>query len=337
MSGDLLVLSASDVDHIVADLAPDELTSLMKGVFHPAPFTDDSTSCPPRLTLPAPLHTALVMPARLPAHGSTVKVVAIPKTSSSGLPASTIILDHLGRVKALINARKLTALRNAAASLLSTQLLYKAWKPTSLVCFGSGAQIHAHISLFCRAYPSIKSITIVVRRVGERVQGLISALNLDISCSATEEATVDVLTEADIIICATPSTNPLFDLSPTSKPRHIILIGSYTPAMHEVSPSVFLRASTIVLDDKDACLSEAGELIDAVKLGLDVQAGKGVVALGDLIAANGSGSGKEDAREHLTIFKSVGTGLQDVAIASLVYQRAVLMGIGVHVSSYDEA
>ncbi|KAF9051177.1 NAD(P)-binding protein [Hymenopellis radicata] len=337
---DLLILSAPDVNRIVAALAPDELTSLMKGVFHPASFPDDSASCPPRLTLPSPLYTALVMPARLPAHGSSVKVVSIPKASSSGLPASTIILDDLGRVKALVNARKLTAIRNAAASLLSTELLYKEWKPASLVCFGSGAQIHAHISLFSRAYPSIENVTVVVRRVGQRTDELISTLNLNIKCSVTEHVTDDLLAEADIIICATPSTTPLFDLpspSPASKPKHIILIGSYTPDMHEVPPSVFLRASTVVLDDKDACLREAGELIDAVKLGLDVRAGKGVMALGELIAANGSGSGKEDAREHLTIFKSVGMGLQDVAIASLVYERAVQMGAGVSVTGYDSA
>jgi ornithine cyclodeaminase/alanine dehydrogenase-like protein (mu-crystallin family) len=200
-----------------------------------------------------------------------------------------------------------------------------------------------------------------------------------------------LLRDADIICAATSSHSPLFtsdDISsssftsstqsspyPTSSKdmqantssthsnhsshKHINLIGSYTPDMHEVDSALIHRAGIVVVDSRVACLGadgvggEAGELVKA-KIG-----GDGVIELGELFSGPVEGGdimddvdckwwevGVDEAqrarailageRAGLTVFKSVGVGVQDVAIAGLVVRRAEEMGgVGVLVAGYD--
>ena len=122
----LLVLSSTDVDHILADFTPLELQNLMARVFYLISAPQQSprvVDMPHRTTIPMQDHTALFMPARV-AHshlrGTTLKAVSVPQKSGDtrGLLASTVVMDEeTGAVKALINARSLTAFRNAAGKL----------------------------------------------------------------------------------------------------------------------------------------------------------------------------------------------------------------------------
>lgn len=331
----LLILTASDVDAVVARLDVEELVDLTKAVFGSIPSDAEKPVCPPRLTIPAPEHTALVMPARLPATskvgGTAIKIVSV--TQKIGLPASTILLDESGRVEAIVNARKLTALRNAAASLLSTRLLFQR-DPKRVIAFGAGEQIHAHLSLFCRAYKSIEGCTIVGRSNSTRLPALIVSLStkfpgVDFQSLSQDIPTEEVLADADIIICATPSTTPLFEDLPASTRslrKHVILIGSYTPSMHEIPGPLARRATTVCVDDVEACLKEAGELIEA---GFRKEE---VVDLGQLL---GRSSKTDKTEKGFTLFKSVGTGLQDVAIARSVLNKAKEISIGTSVPQYD--
>jgi ornithine cyclodeaminase len=130
----LLVLSAEDVDSIISHLEPKALQLLMAHVF--SQFADirskTSISQPHRLSFPMLNHTALFMPARIgnagisaPGH-TAIKVVCVPHDSSDprGLPATTMVLDEsTGNVKAIVNARRLTALRNAAGPYSTLSLL----------------------------------------------------------------------------------------------------------------------------------------------------------------------------------------------------------------------
>ena len=148
----VLFLSSSDVDKVVSTFTSDDLTNLMARVFfslssstspnsnsdpssnRPRDFKDskvskgepkevDSICLPHRLSVPTTNHTALFMPSRMTPFGTAMKVVSVPSASApdeikqKGLPASTIVLDEItGEVKALVNASKLTALRNAAGT-----------------------------------------------------------------------------------------------------------------------------------------------------------------------------------------------------------------------------
>lgn len=117
----LLVLSARDTSEVTTRFSPDELVNLMAGVFSQLSSSDPGIVQPHRTTIATQNHTALFMPSRIASSGTTLKVVSVPSASAPedvkarGLPASTIVMDeHGGHVKAIVNARLLTALRNAA-------------------------------------------------------------------------------------------------------------------------------------------------------------------------------------------------------------------------------
>ncbi|KAJ7143290.1 hypothetical protein C8R43DRAFT_1014974 [Mycena crocata] len=365
----LLCLSGMDVARITSEFSPSALQTLMAHVFSVLSSSHDAAAnptsyTPPRITIPTQNHTALFMPARISQptslRGTSVKVVCIPTSPDlRGLPASTLVLDEeTGSVKAIVNAANLTALRNAAGSLLSSNLVGPR-NPTDIVAFGAGAQIEEHLILHLRAFPSIKTCTIVNRSVNERASKLTDLIRsrfpaVQLSCFANDVCASsephpklqDALLRANLIICATSSTVPLFPSSWVADGTHIVLIGSYKHTMHEVDGDLIRRAiaspsdrSNLLVDSRSACLAEAGELIAA-----DVFASH-VVEIGELVSFGVDGellldlarnalpaeTGIRSTTGPVTIFKSVGVGLQDVAIACAVVQKAEEMGIGRYV------
>ncbi len=121
----LLVLSARDTFETTTRFSPDELVGLMAGVFAQLSSSDPGIVQPHRTAISTENHTALFMPSRIASSGTTMKVVSVPAAGAPedvrarGLPASTIVMDeHGGHVRAIVNARLLTALRNAAGESL---------------------------------------------------------------------------------------------------------------------------------------------------------------------------------------------------------------------------
>jgi ornithine cyclodeaminase/alanine dehydrogenase-like protein (mu-crystallin family) len=174
------------------------------------------------------------------------------------------------------------------------------------------------------------------------------------------------LRSADIIICATSSTSPLFPSSWVRDGTHVILIGSYTPTMQEVDKTLILRALSgesspttdldestpipiLLVDSKEACSHEAGELINAA-----IKPER-VTEIGEMVPTDEHGNlsmeaylqllsvkrarraTKERFNGPVTIFKSVGVGLQDVAIATAIVDKALSLGdkIGTSINGYD--
>ncbi|CAA7258856.1 unnamed protein product [Cyclocybe aegerita] len=391
----LLVLSASDVDALVSEFTPLDLQLLMARVF--AQFSRPRAGeeaegkagrgicMPPRLSVPMPKHTVLFMPARLGAvpgqsvdpqanfQGTAVKVVSVPKSGDPrGLPGTTLVLDEAtGAAKAVVNARKLTALRNAAGSLLSTSIVGPS-NPQTLVTLGAGKQIEAHINLHLRRFPSINRCTIVNRTLNERASSLKDAVSTQfpsvtfrlLASDPISDSTIHTTKEieqairsADLIVCATSSTKALFPSSWVRDGTHIILIGSYTSAMREVDDALIRRSlkpnssrsTNLIVDSGEACLHEAGELIAA---GLHPSQ---MVEIGELVPTDDEGNVDIQAYSSLiekkrprqdgggfdgpvTIFKSVGVGIQDVAIASAIVNKALSFSggrIGTQIASYD--
>ncbi|KAI9058963.1 NAD-P-binding protein [Trametes sanguinea] len=357
----LLVLSAADVAKVTATFSPDELVSLMANVFSKLSERRREISQPHRVSVDMQHHTSLFMPCRMSSAGTTMKVVSVPMSDApkevkeKGLPATTIVLDEqCGRVKAVVNARRLTALRNAAGSLLSARvILPENAAPRHLLAVGAGAQIQAHLALFLTAYPSIETCTIFNRSrnarletLRELLQSTFPAVKLTtglLPCAThskeTEAEFHEAVQRANIIITATSSTRPLFSSRLVQKGTHLCLIGSYKPEMHEIDTDLVKRAGIVIVDQKSACLQEAGELIDA-------QLAEGdLVELGELFDYNAKDKTwlpREGPIEDIqtagdvTIFKSVGVGVQDAAIACAVVERAVKENIGVVVEDYDE-
>ena len=124
----LRVISAKDVARIIATFHPQELTDLMAQVFHSlsAPENEAGGATkgihqPHRTSVPVTNHTALFMPSRIEPFGTAIKVVSVPTSAAppsvkaAGPPGTTLVLDESsGAVRAVVNSRQLTALRNAA-------------------------------------------------------------------------------------------------------------------------------------------------------------------------------------------------------------------------------
>ncbi|KAI8995253.1 NAD-P-binding protein [Trametes punicea] len=357
----LLVLSASDVAKVTSTFAPDELVALMANVFSKLSERRREVYQPHRISVDMEHHTSLFMPCRLCSTGTTMKVVSVPSSDApkeikeKGLPATTIVLDErCGSVRAVVNARRLTALRNAAGSLLSARvILPDDAAPRHLLAIGAGAQIQAHLALFLTAYRSIETCTIFNRSRNARLETLRELLQSTfptvtlstglLPCGThskeTETELHEAIKKANISITATSSTRPLFPSKLVQKGTHLCLIGSYKPEMHEIDTDLVKRAGVVIVDQKSACLQEAGELIDA-----NLSEGD-LVELGELFDYNAKDKTwipREGPIEDIqtagdvTIFKSVGVGVQDAAIACAVVERALREKIGVVIDEYDE-
>ena len=128
---------------------------------------------------------------------------------------------------------------------------------------------------------------------------------------------------ADVVCTATTSSRPVFNDQDLKPGVHINGVGSYTPEMQEI-PADTVARSRVIVDQKEAALAEAGDLILPIKAGIihpeNIQLSLGAIVLGRQI-------GRQDADE-ITFFKSVGNAVQDVSAANLAIQNAIKQGRG---------
>ena len=126
----------------------------------------------------------------------------------------------------------------------------------------------------------------------------------------------DAASGADVICVATTSSKPVLGTADVSDGQHINAVGSFSRAMIELDPQLVARCRVIV-DQREAALEEAGELIAAIEAGL---VGEGdLVELGDVVAGKARGFSVD---ERPSMFKSVGLAIQDMAAAAAALERA---------------
>ncbi|NNJ11768.1 ornithine cyclodeaminase [Chloroflexales bacterium ZM16-3] len=277
---------------------------------------------------------SLFMPARIagPAPALGMKVVSIFPQNARGRAEPTIyalvnLLDpETGRPLAVIDGTYLTALRTGAASGVATRHMARA-DARCLAVFGAGAQSLPQILAVCAVRP-IDTVWIV-NRTRDRAALLAARLRGEgyTGDVLIAPSVAQALAEADIICTATSSETHLFadgDLRPGT---HINAVGAFKPTMAEVPAATVARARLIV-DQRAAAWAEAGDLVQAREAGL---IDEGHVA-GDIGAvADGSILGRT-ADDQITMFKSVGNAVQDLAVGALALARAEQLGLGVEVS-----
>jgi ornithine cyclodeaminase/alanine dehydrogenase len=155
------------------------------------------------------------------------------------------------------------------------------------------------------------------------ITDMASLLQVDIARAASPD---QILEEADIICTASSSPAPLFYGVKVREGTHINGVGSHTPNARELDTSIIKR-SKVIADSYDACLNEAGDIMIPIQEGA-IDKSHLHAELGEVIT--GKKPGRADDRE-ITLFKSNGLAIQDVATAKLVYDKAVQAGIGVSV------
>jgi len=143
-------------------------------------------------------------------------------------------------------------------------------------------------------------------------------------CSVTLARSADeAVARSDVIISATTSTTPVFRADSVRRGAHINAIGSNAPNRQEIDPALLTKAK-VVVDSREQALLEAGDLIQPIKNG-EYSPERIHAELSEVIL--GTKRGREEDSE-ITLFKSVGIAVQDVALASWVYNQAVKKGVG---------
>ena len=263
--------------------------------------------------------TALVMPAWLPGRYFGLKVVNVARGNAAlGLPgvhATYQLFDaNTGVPLALVDGGELTARRTAAASALAASRLARAGARRQLIV-GAGRVG----SLLAPAMAAVRGIDDVAvwSRDARSAEHLAASL---VAQGFAARAVTDLARaagEADIVSCATLSEQPVVRGEWLAPGTHLDLIGGFTPAMREADDAALAGAQVWV--DTDEALAKAGDLVQPLASGAlrreDVRG-----ALADLCARPAAAFARDPAAR--TVFKSVGTALEDLAAAILVYESA---------------
>ncbi len=261
----------------------------------------------------------LMMPGvREGGSGATVKLVTVmPRNAPRGLPTIHAIVvwfdADTGRPLALLDGATVTAMRTGAASGVGTRLLARTDVET-LTVIGAGGQAEWQIRAVLAARP-IRRVLVYARDTTRRdtfADRMAQATGVDVVSVPSVEAAVR---EADVLCCATTSTDPVFDAAWVKPGTHINGIGAYHRGMVELPPELFGRASVAAVDSREASLAEAGDVIAAIE--------RGFITGEDLMEIGCVERSWLDSRDpaEITVFKSVGLAIQDVAAAEVIALR----------------
>ena len=303
-------------DQINDLISMEEAIRAMKTAF--AQLSSGEAVVPPRLSLDIPDKnaTSVVMPAY--ATGSpyyTVKIVSVNYSNpDKGLPLIHGVVQVFdaenGKHIANLDGASITAIRTGAASGLATDLLAK---ENANVCavFGTGVQAASHIEAVLAVRPIEKIM--VFSRSKPSAEKFCSTLANQVQCEIGEK---ESLLEADIVCTTTPASSPLFETDKIKPGCHLNVVGSAQPSFREV-PTALVARSKIIVDKREACEQEAGDLIIPVQEGSwsfeQVHGELGQVVSGDIIA--------RESENEITLFKSVGNAIQDHAMAHLIMEK----------------
>ncbi|MFI5690599.1 ornithine cyclodeaminase family protein [Kribbella sp. NPDC051586] len=292
------VLSAEDVRRLVpmstaVDAVRDAFRELAAGNF----------VLPPRQIFGD--GTVLVMSAyHTPTGTAVVKKIGI---ALDQVPAIRATLIWTGNGEQLVaDGGSITTLRTGAVVGVATDLLARA-DATRLTLIGTGAQAADQVRAVLAVRP-IAQVTITGRSA-ERATTLADQLSTEFPEVKFTPSTdvAESVADPDIICCATSSATPLFSADALPAAVHVNAIGAFRPTMRELPRDLLTTASTVLVDQREAALEESGEIIDAIKSGALRE--PDLVELGPALATPPTPQGR-------TVFKSVGVGAQDWAIAA---------------------
>lgn len=262
--------------------------------------------------------TSLIMPAWIPGRYYGVKIVNIaPGNGRRGLPglhATYLLFDaRTGAPLAQLDGDVITARRTVAASALAGSHLARA-DASHLLVVGAG-RVARLLPAAWRAVRPIEHVTVWARRE-DQAHALAAQWQAE---GFSARATTDLpgaCAAADIVSCATLSTEPVVRGEWLPPGVHLDLIGSFTPAMREADDACFANARLFV--DTDEALQKSGDLLVPMQHGV-FRADEVRGTLTTL--CKGVATGRKGATER-TVFKSVGSALEDLAAAVMVYEAA---------------
>ena len=275
-------------------------------------FASGDYHAPPRLAADMGGASLLVMPAWKGSERVGTKIVTVDPRARPSIQSTYILSDRAsGRPIAAIDGAVLTRRRTAAASVLAASRLARPASATLLV-IGTGALNAPIIEAYASVFP-LKNILIWGRDADKAEAAACAARALGYPAAAI--ATVEAgLAAADIVSAATLAAEPLIAGAALRPGMHIDLIGAFRPDMCEADPETFACARVFV-DTHEGAMEEAGDLLQAIAAGA---IGADAIEADLAALCSGAHPGRGDEDEAITLFKSVGTAIEDLAAAELV-------------------
>ena len=226
-----------------------------------------------------------------------------------------------GRLLALVEGDWLGRMRTGAVSGLATRHLAIP-QATSVGLLGAGKQAETQLLGVCAARP-IRNVLVYSRRQPERevfCQRMAEQLQLEVVPVASAREAVE---EADVVVTATNTGEPVFSGEWLKPGCHVNAIGSNWPKRREIDNETLERASLIVTDSVEQARLEAGDLLMPANAGnLDWES---VWELADVVAGDGP---QRNSSFDITVFKAVGVALEDITVAARAYVHARERGVG---------
>lgn len=271
-----------------------------------------------------------VMPAAIPpdeagtpgAAGAKI-VTVVPRNHHQGLPshlATIFLLDpETGALDALLDGRYITEARTAAVSAVSARHLAR--RDADVVAIvGSGVQARSHADALARVL-GVREFRIWGRRAANRDA---AARDIETSTNARViacDSTRDAVDGAGVVVLVTGSPTPVVEDAWIAEGTHVIGVGACRPNEREM-PAALLARGRLIVDSREAAVKESGDILLARADGHAIEIS---AELGEICAGRAPG---RDGDAGVTIFKSLGLAVEDVASARIVVERARARGLG---------
>jgi alanine dehydrogenase len=268
-----------------------------------ADFSSGKVEQPVRTIVPVAEHRGFlgVMPAYTGAALGTKLVTFYPHNTDMHTHHATILLfrPETGKPLVTMDGRLITEVRTAAVSAVATQRLARA-DASVLAIIGSGVQARSHLEAL-RLVRGFREV-----RVWSPRRAAAFAEEHGVRATASAE---EAVRGADVVVTATTSSTPVLSGEWLSPGVHINAIGAPRPNWRELDDEV-LRHARVYVDSREAAMQESGDVIAGGEIFAEV---------GEVVS--GAKPGRRSA-EEVTLFKSLGLAVEDVAAAELVYRKA---------------
>lgn len=223
-----------------------------------------------------------------------------------------------GALRCIMDAQHLTTLRTGATSAVATRRLARPGKAVTAL-LGSGPEARAQLDAMV-AGGFVSEVRIFSPTEANREALAASFREQGVAATASASA-MEACEGASLIVAAVKSNEPVLLGDWLQPGTHVNSVGTARPDQREIDVEVFRRAARVVVDTREGVFGEAGDAIAAA----------GIVREGDLHDLSALVGGEVAGRtsdDQITLFKSVGTGIQDIALAATIYTNAVAKGLG---------
>src|SRR5215213_10541832 len=233
--------------------------------------------------------------------------------------AVTLFSRATGELLALMNASAITAIRTAAVSAVATRLLARE-DAQQLGIIGAGVQARTHLAALACVRP-IKNARVACRNI-EHGRQLAAELQFSFPVEPVQ-TNEEAVRGADLIVTATSSLEPVINKDWISPGAHINAIGTHSPGSREVDSGT-MGVARIFTDRRESALNESGDYLLAAKEGV-VTPESILAEIGELLIGAKEGRSSES---EITLFKSLGLAIEDVACADYIYKKATANNFG---------